>query len=484
MKKTGLLIVFVLTNITLFAQFSDIEAGNVVGFTNNTVNSISVQTDNKKIICGAFTTYNNGYPMATDNRIVRTFAANSGRDITFNAAMSTDPKNCFTNTAYTSFIQPDGKIMIGGAFDDYNDPGGIHTPKQRLVRLNSDGTFDNTFITGAAFQNGVIYAIALQSDGKILVGGSFTIAPGGVTRNCMVRLNANGSLDNTFNIGTGFNGYVKTIKIQTDGKVLVGGTFNTYKGIAKSYIVRINTDGSIDNTFSIGTGFNGVVNTIVTAFFGEDYIIVGGAFTSYNGVAKNRIIALKQDGSVGLYFTEPGFNGTVNTLFLTKDSNKLLVGGNFTQYVSTTTTRNNIAVIGYATGQLESAFNNAGFNGEVRAIAEQADGKIIIGGTFTQYNGLVRNNLVAIGGETSLSTADFSKNNISLYPNPVKEILNISLSESTRIKSYEIYDFLGKKIVSKNTTENYINVSNLSNGIYILKVTSSEGIMTNKFIKE
>lgn len=101
------------------------------------------------------------------------------------------------------------------------------------------------------------------------------------------------------------------------------------------------------------------------------------------------------------------------------------------------------------------------------------------------------NNSVLIGGNklfkivnTLLSTNDFTKSIISLYPNPVKDILNITLSENTSIENYEIYDLLGKKVMSKNTTQNTVNISGLSKGIYLLKVLTNEGIITNKFIKE
>ena len=110
-------------------------------------------------------------------------------------------------------IQSDGKILVGGTFFTYN---GVSA--NRVIRLNSDGSVDNTFVTGTGFNNYVL-SIVIQSDGKILVGGGFT-AYNGVSANRIIRLNSDGSIDNTFVTGTGFDNYVYSIAIQSDGKIL------------------------------------------------------------------------------------------------------------------------------------------------------------------------------------------------------------------------------------------------------------------------
>ena len=103
-----------------------------------------------------------------------------------------------------------------------------------------------------------------------------------------------GSIDNTFEIGTGFNDITRATKTQTDGKIIVGGVFTSYNGTGRNRIVRLNTDGSIDNTFSIGTGFDSAINSNVDSIEiqNDGKIIVTGPFTSYNGNARNRIVRL------------------------------------------------------------------------------------------------------------------------------------------------------------------------------------------------
>src|SRR5690606_1792281 len=95
-----------------------------------------------------------------------------------------------------------------------------------------------------------------------------------------VQAQTDGTLDTSFNIGTGFNSDVNVITKQDDGKILVGGTFTTYNSTTQNRIARLNTDGTLDTSFTVGTGFDGVVRAITKQDDGK--ILVGGDFTSYN----------------------------------------------------------------------------------------------------------------------------------------------------------------------------------------------------------
>jgi uncharacterized delta-60 repeat protein len=164
---------------------------------------------------------------------------------------------------------------------------------------------DTGFSIGTGFNN-TVNSIAVQGDGKILVGGTFT-SYNGTSRNRIGRLNSDGSLDTGFSIGTGFpTNAVNSIAVQgDDGKILVGGSFTSYNGTTRNRIARLNSDGSFDTGFSIGTGFNSAVNSI--AVQGDDgKILVGGTFTSYNGGAagsSNRIARLNSDGTLDSGFS-------------------------------------------------------------------------------------------------------------------------------------------------------------------------------------
>jgi len=107
-----------------------------------------------------------------------------------------------------------------------------------IARLNTDGSTDVTF---APVLNSVIYALRIQANGKIIIGGFF-ISVNGVTRIRLARLNADGSLDSSFQVGSGPNGTVYSLALQSDGKVLVGGMFTTYNGVGRISIVRLLND--------------------------------------------------------------------------------------------------------------------------------------------------------------------------------------------------------------------------------------------------
>ncbi|MCU0390757.1 MAG: T9SS type A sorting domain-containing protein, partial [Thermoflexibacter sp.] len=182
-------------------------------------------------------------------------------------------------------LQADGKIIIAGDFTSYNG-----TNARKITRANPNGSIDNTFNIGSGFgETDEVRVVTLQSDGKLLVGGNLSNY-NGTAINHIVRLNPNGSIDNTFNIGTGFNNPIRDIKLQADGKILVGGDFTSYNNSPINRLVRLNVDGTRDATFSIGTGFSHEVYTIAIQPDGK--AVVGGLFTTVNGVVRNGIVRL------------------------------------------------------------------------------------------------------------------------------------------------------------------------------------------------
>ena len=397
----------------------------------NAVYEFSIQSDGKILVGGAFTSYDG----TTSNRIIR-LNFDGSIDNTFVTGAG------FDNIVNIIKIQSDGKILVGGYFTNYD---GVLS--NYIIRLNSDGSIDNTFVIGNGFDS-IVNIIELQSDEKILVGGNFNNYSG-ASSNYIIRLNSNGSIDNTFVIGTGFNSDVLTIQIQSDGKILVGGIFTSYDFTNAFYIVRLNSDGSIDNTFVVGNGFNGRVNTIQiqsdgkilvggifssyneipsnniirlnsdgsidssfvygSGFVGFVYtiqiqidgkILVGGNFSSYDGISSNFIIRLNSDGSVdNTFVTESGFNSVVVTMLI-KDNGTLLIGGAFSLYKQTTINR----IIRLNTNGVydSSLFYNIGFNDLVRTINIQSDGKILVGGDFQSYDGVSSNYIIRLNPDGSI----------------------------------------------------------------------------------
>jgi uncharacterized delta-60 repeat protein len=292
---------------------------------------LAIQTDGKIIAVGDFTTYNGN----TANRIVR-INTNGTIDSSFVSGTG------FNNTAYAISIQSDGQILVGGIFTQYNG-----TTTNGLVRLNTDGSIDASLNIGTGFldtfaSNGGVESIGLQSDGKILVGGSYEQF-NGVTNNKIIRLNTNGSVDSSFNIGTGFspfiagNNLVQTIIVQTDGKVLLGGVFSSYNGTAANNIIRLNTNGSVDSSFVYGTGFSGGASQLYKIVLQSNgQLVVGGAFTQYNGSSYNGIIRLNTNGSIDTsWIVGTGFGVGGFVLDVEIYLNTIFVIGSFTAFNGT-----------------------------------------------------------------------------------------------------------------------------------------------------
>jgi uncharacterized delta-60 repeat protein len=347
---------------------------------NSDVNSTEIQSDGKILVGGSFTTFTG----STQNRLIR-LNTDGSKDTTFNIGTG------FNSLIWIIKLQSDGKILVGGQFTTFTG-----SSQNYLIRLNSDGSKDTTFDIGTGF-NSIVRSIAIQTDGKILVGGQFTTFTGS-SQNYLIRLNSDGSKDTTFNIGTGFNSLIWIIKLQSDGKILVGGQFTTFTGSSQNYLIRLNSDGSKDTTFDIGTGFDSTVRSF--AIQTDEKILVGGSFTTFTGSSQNRLIRLNSDGSKDVTFNiGAGFSNIVLS-FILKSNGKILLGGNF-NFVSGTTQNRFTKINGDSTTINESFNIGTGFNGNIYTTSIQLDGKILVGGEFTTFTGSSQNRLIRLNTDGS-----------------------------------------------------------------------------------
>ena len=460
MKKT------ITLTLLLFSLFSFSQSGSLdTTFNTGTgadfqVNSIATQADGKILIGGGFTSYNG----VTQNRITR-LNTDGSLDTTFNPGTGANVR------VLTIAIQADGKILIGGYFTSYNG-----VAQNYIARLNTNGTLDTTFNSGMG-ANSSVESIATQVDGKILIGGGFT-SYNGVARNHIARLNADGSLDTTFNPGTGANNLVTSIAIQADGKILIGGWFTSYNGAARNYIARLNTNGNFDTAFNLGTGANGSIWSIAIQADGK--ILIGGAITTYNGVAQNNIARLNTNGILDTAFNlGTGANAGVDSIAIQADG-KILFGGYFTSYNGVA--RNHISRLNLD-GSLDTTFNSGtGANSTVLSFALQTDGKILIIGDFTSYNGVTQNYIARLNVNV-LSKEDFlTEATIKVYPNPSSHSLFVSQKDKHSL-IVKITDLNGKELFTKeiSTNEN-IDISNYTNGMYLVEVIDKTTNQKNTYI--
>lgn len=327
------------------------------------------------------------------NRIAR-LNTDGSLDSTFLATGSGADFNIFSLA-----LQPDGKVLITGNFSSFNG-----TALNEVARLSDTGALDLSFNPGELFRAGFVLAMATQPDGRIVIGGTF-ISVNGTARNRIARLNSDGSLDNAFIASV--SDQVLAIPLQSDGKILVGGRFNQVNGVTRNNIVRLNQDGSLDTNFlAIGSGINSEVTAIVVQPDGK--ILIGGDFTQVNGTTRNRIARLNPDGSLDMTFLTVGSGANDESFALAlQPDGKILVGGSFTQVNGAP--RNHVARLN-SDGTLDPAFLASGFgaNDIVRALTLQPDGKVLIGGNFTSVNGTPRNHIARLHSDGLLDAAFLS----------------------------------------------------------------------------
>lgn len=286
-------------------------------------------------------------------------------------------------------VQPDGKILLGGEFTRLAPNGGAPVVRNHIARLNPDGTLDTAFNPDA---NGWVLSLALQADGKILVGGEFTTI-GGQSRNALARLDPVSGQADSFDPQADSNFVSESIveiAVQPDGWILVAGGFNSIGGQARNFIARL------DPTTGLADSFNPNPENSVSsiALQADGKIVAGGHFTSIGGQARNRIARL--DPATGLADSfNPNAVGPVFAVAVQADG-KILAGGAFSAIGGQP--RNRIARLDATTGLADSFDPNS--DNEVLSIAVQADGKILAGGWFSQIGGQTRQGIARLNHTT------------------------------------------------------------------------------------
>jgi uncharacterized delta-60 repeat protein len=370
-----------------------------IGF-DNSVLSILPLSNNKIIVGGNFKKFNN-----TAASKITCLLGNGSIDPSFNVGNS-GANNLIKATA----LQHDGNIILGGNFTKYND-----VTTNKIVRIFSNGEIDNSFYTGEGF-DGQIYTLAIQSDQKIIAAGSFT-RYNKINAGKIIRLLPDGSKDMNFNIGSGADSTIDAILIQPDGKILVGGHFKTFNGLPFAGLVRLNVDGSIDPSFNILKGFDKYVYAI--ALQSDQKIIVGGSFLTFDEISKKRIVRLNSDGSIDATFESgTGFSkGDVRTILIQPDG-RILVGGVFSGTYKNISSSRLIRLL--ADGSYDKSFA-APLNNTLYAMNFTEDFKLLIGGNFNSISGISKHRIARL----KLCVNTTTWNGISWsngFPSPGKDI--------------------------------------------------------------
>ncbi len=278
-------------------------------------------------------------------------------------------------------VQPDGKILIGGDFRTLSPNGGATVTRNHIARLNADGTLDTAFDPNVSITNSSVYSIALQADGKILVGGFFT-SIGGQARRHIARLNANGTLDTAFDPSPdGTDSVVSDIAVQSDGKILVAGLFTTIGGQARNNLARL--DGTTGLADSFNPDSDAGVGTIALQADGK--FLVAGFFSSIGGQSRQKIARLDPVTGLADAF-DPNPDNSPYSVVVQPDG-KILVAGIFSFIGGQV--REFLARLDGATG-LADSFNPEADGQFMEQIALQADGKVVAVGYCSHIGLLTR----------------------------------------------------------------------------------------------
>lgn len=372
-------------------SFDGIVTGGI-GSSFNRARGSALQTDGKIVVAG----------LADQNFAVLRYNADGSLDLSFDEdGMLTTYFGAPQNEALAVAIQPDGKIVaVGfmriGVNDDF-----------AIARYNSNGTLDTTFdvdglvTTAIGTGNDVATSIAIQSDGKIVVGGYYRATNDDFA---VVRYNTNGSLDTTFGAGgkaltpisTSGNDQANAVALQSDGKIIAAGTTGSTFGVA-----RFNTDGSLDTTFSTDGKQTVATTTSANAvqLQSDGKIVLAGRSTSAVVVARldtsgNLDTTFDTDGRVS---TTVGLSTSSAEVVLIQPTGQILIGGR----ASISGTGNDFLAVQYnPNGSLDNSFDGDGIltvalaPGNISEVAEtgvlQPDGNVVLAGNTDTDIGLIR----------------------------------------------------------------------------------------------
>lgn len=295
-----------------------------------------------------------------------------------------------------------GRFLVFGDFSSVADAAGVPQPRPGIARLNGDGSLDTSFSAGTGIGYGRVDAAAVQADGKIVIAGSFLTVSGNY-RFHLARLNADGTLDTGFNPlpALGPNAPVRAILLQDvyanpdypEQRIIIGGAFTAFNGVAREYLARLLPDGSLDTSFTgpnfSGTG-GGEVNALVAHGY-DDQVLVGGRFRFDGASKRSGLCRVGQTGSLDASFdgvvlgaeaARPDEPASIDEIVLDASWN-ILVAGRFSSFNGAS--RRGLARLSFE-GELDASFAPEP-NGRCSSILVLPNGDIAVGGAFNAVGG-------------------------------------------------------------------------------------------------
>lgn len=342
------------------------------------VHALALQSNGQVLVGGGFSAFR-GSPRSGVARL----NPDGGLD-TFNPGLAITGYNGGSPTVFALGLQADGKVIAAGQFTVLNQTAG-----GGVARLNADGSLDGTFNVGSGVVDnggavGEARAVAVLPNGQALVGGAFTHFNGAATPG-LALLQVGGGVDPGFNAGgagivtNGYGNGVQAIAVQGDGKIVIGGGFSSYNGVAEGGVARLNADGTLDTSFNVGTGADYTVNAVAVQADGK--VLAGGGFNNFDGAnIAAHLVRLNTDGSLdtGYIPSTPGvFISAINTVLVQPDGT-VLIGGNFLNQGGLVNSQGTGLLRLNADGTLDPSFDGSNNVGEAVALALQPDGRALV----------------------------------------------------------------------------------------------------------
>lgn len=429
---------------------------------NGQVNSIITMPDGGYLISGSFT----GYFNSLVNNVVRVSSTGSTYDPFISGDWTFEPVRC-------SALTPEGKIVVGGLFNQQSP-----TERTSVVQMHSNGSLDASF-SPSVDANGTVRDLQVLQDGDIIIVGEFDTI-NGIRKPHIARLNMDGSLDESFLAEQGVNGNVHSCAIQPDGKIIIGGAFYMNNGITTGRVLRLNADGSTDDTFNTLFGANTDVNSIAIQQDGK--VILVGNFTMYGGVTLNRIVRLNPDATMDLTFnTGTGANNQITDVVVQPDG-KIVIVGLFTTFNGIT--KNRICRL-HPDGSVDEEFTGSGTDYGINTVSMDNNGDLMIGGLFSEYDGTGRNRVARLNNDIDMSIGEEPRSTVQpiLFPNPTSDRFTINnLRGPARV---ELADNNGRLL---SVVENYqgqsIDVGGIDRGIYVVRVVSDSSVYIFRLVRQ
>lgn len=344
-------------------------------------------------------------------------------------------------------IQPDGKILLGGWFQNIYSSNG-------LIRINEDASLDTTFNHHASY---IVWNFLNYDENSYLINGKFSYYDG-EPANSIIRVDNYGNRDVSFDCP--IYGDIYDYFVQEDGKIIIGGAFIKYEDISLDSIlkwdclIRLNSDGSIDSTFRYKNNF-----------YNDPY---DSTLNQYTGVAKI-------------------------TALCPIENNKFLVGGIFKSCQGIE--RGNIALID-SNGILDTlAFNHTGFDttysnnypAVLCIVPSKYEGKYYVGGGFTGYNGSTTQCLVRLKEVHETIDENNPQKDFVIYPNPAKSEIRIKFPAINLVNQIDLISIDGKILQSllpnSDSNTQVIQIENYSSGTYIIQIETNHSKFSKLFIK-